>query len=276
MVNIEISDIKNFAEKSKNSKEAIDLLISVLEKSENIETRLEVLKVLSELQLHGANKFKVFENFLVSDAHEGIRAFSVEIIFQNFIEKGLDAVDWAILNDPSPKVLSKIKTLIRESKNPFKLDLQSTLFNRFKIIAQKYKLDVGEVPFLIDIGIKITQQNFYIGNQDFYFIYEKDILCIVKKEHIREVGIFFLKEVPDSIGNLSKLEHLDLSYGYIKSLPNSLIQLRNLKSIDLTFNEIIRFPEVFKSIKSLEDVNLSNNPINFIPKWAHSIKNLKM
>lgn len=274
MVGIDLSDIKDLIQRNINSNEIVDLLVSIFEKSESIEIRLELLDFLSKHDLKHSPYFKLFESYLISDVREEIRAFAAEIILNNFIENGMDALEWSITNDPSPLVLRKINTHMKELDNPFKIILESVLFEKFKEVAKRYKLAIDEVPFLIDLGIKFMNQNFYIGNQDFHFIYENDILCIIKKKHIRELGISFMRDVPETIGLLTHLEHLDLSYGYISTLPDSMKKLQHLKSINLSWNEFTKIPDVLDSLKNLDFIDITNNNIKYVPEWAFNINKI--
>jgi len=274
MVRIDLSAIKDLLDLNINSKELINLLITILEKSESAETRLELLEFLNEYDLRHSSFFEMFENHLISDAQEEIRRLAAELIIRNFMEEGLDALEWTINNDPSPLVLDRIYALTKELNSSYIIILESMLFEKFKEIAQKYKIVVEEVPFLLELGVKFMDQNFYIGNQDFYFIYENYILCIIKEKHITELGISFIEEVPDTIGLLTKLEHLDLSFGYISTLPNSMENLKNLKSINLCWNEFSSIPKVLKSLKKVKNINITNNKLKGIPEWASKVTNL--
>jgi Leucine-rich repeat (LRR) protein len=274
MDGLDLSDIEELIQRKINSNEIVDLLVSIFEKSESKEIRLELLEFLSGYDLKHTPYFKLFENYLISDVREEIRALAAEIILKNFTENGINALEWTITNDPSPLVLRRIKRLVKELDNSFKLILESKLFEKFKIIAKSYKLAIEEVPFLIDIGIKFMNHNFYIGNQDFHFIYENDLLCIIKKKHIRELGISFISNVPETIGLLTQLEHLDLSYGYVSTLPDSMKKLKHLESINLSWNEFSEFPDLLKSLKNLAFIDIANNNIKYIPEWAFNINKI--
>jgi len=274
MVSIDLSEIKDLIQLNINAKEIVNLLIAILEKSESSEARLELLEFISAYDLHNASYFEIFENHLISDAQEEIRALAAEIILRNYLEVGFDALEWTILNDSSPLVLRTIYSFAKKSKSSYMVMLESIITERLDIIAQKYKITIEEVPFLLDLGVKFMNNNFYIGNQDFHFIYENDILCIIKDQHITELGMSFMKEVPESIGLLSELELLDLSFGYITYLPNSMIQLKNLKIINLSWNEFTSIPDILKTLKNLDQIDIANNNVKFIPKWASKINKL--
>ena len=274
MVRIDIQDVKDLIQQDINSKKLVDLIITILEKSENIETRLELLEFLGDYDLKHSPYFELFENHLISDGKEKIRAVAAEIILKNFIDQGLDALKWTIINETSSLVLKTIYNLIKESNNPFYVILESFLLEKFTKIANKFKLTIEEIPFLLDLGISLTNQNFYIGNQDFHFIYENDLLCIIKEGHIIELGLSFIRKIPETIGLLTQLENLDLSCGYVSTLPNSIKRLKNLKSIDLSWNEFTEVPNLLKILKNVSQINISNNPIKHIPEWVYKVNNL--
>ncbi len=274
MVRIDLTDIKDLIQKNINSKKVVDLIITILEKSDNVETRLELLEFLGEFDLNYSPYFELFENHLISDGKEKIRAAAAEIILKNFIDQGLDALKWTIINESSSLVLKTIYNLVEGSNNPFYVILESSLMDKFTKIANKFKLIIEEIPFLLDLGISLTNQNFYIGNQDFHFIYENDILCIIKEGHIIELGISFKHEIPETIGLLTQLEILDLSCGYISTLPDAIKRLKNLKSIDLSWNEFTEIPNVLKVLKNVSQINITNNPIKYIPEWVDKINSL--
>jgi Leucine-rich repeat (LRR) protein len=274
MVRIDLTDIEYLIQHDINSKKIVDLIITILEKSEDIETRLELLEFLGEYNLKHNPYFELFENYLISDGKEKIRAVAAEIILRNFIDQGLDALKWTIINESSSLVLKTIYNLVKGSNNPFYVILETSLSDKFIEIARKFKLTIEEIPFLLDLGINFMNYNFYIGNQDFHFIYENDILCIIKEGHITELGISFIHEIPETIGLLTKLEHLDLSYSYISTLPNSMKRLKNLKSIDLNWNEFTEVPSVLKFLKKISQINIANNPLKYIPEWVYKVNKL--
>ncbi|TFF90808.1 MAG: leucine-rich repeat domain-containing protein [Promethearchaeota archaeon] len=274
MGRINPSEIKDMIQQNPESRELVNLLVTIVEGSESIETRLELLEFLSLYDLRNESYFALFENLLISDAQEKIRALAADIIVHNYIEEGFGALEWAILNDSSPLVLRKVYNLVKETTNPVKIILEAKIYEKFENIAQKYKIAVKEVPFLMDLGLNFSNRNFYIGNQDFHFIYENDKLCIIKEGHIKELGISFIREVPESIGQLKKLEHLDLSFGYISNLPGSIVQLKKLNSINLSWNNLTLIPKVIESLLFVDQINLSHNEIKFWPRWALEQKNI--
>ncbi|RWW49792.1 hypothetical protein BHE74_00044003 [Ensete ventricosum] len=68
-----------------------------------------------------------------------------------------------------------------------------------------------------------------------------------------------LKYLPPEIGNLKKLEELDLSFNKLKSLPDDIAMLGCLKSLKLANNKLVDVPSRISSMSSLEKLDLSNN-----------------
>ncbi|KAJ3327187.1 hypothetical protein HDU76_012262, partial [Blyttiomyces sp. JEL0837] len=69
------------------------------------------------------------------------------------------------------------------------------------------------------------------------------------------------KDLPETIGSLTSLTDLDLSYNsYIGLIPDSFSNLVNLKYLNLTYNEIIGIENVEK-LPSLEIFYLSNTQL---------------
>ena len=72
----------------------------------------------------------------------------------------------------------------------------------------------------------------------------------VKNGHITSLNLsgYNYLYLPDSIGNLSMLESLDLRSNMFRKLPDVWDRLKNLKSLDLRHNKFLEeIPELLKS-----------------------------
>jgi len=74
-----------------------------------------------------------------------------------------------------------------------------------------------------------------------------------------------LKDVPDSLAQLTHLTELDLSGNQITAVPNSLAQLPNLTTLQLYVNQIIAIPDSLAQLTNLKTLYLNNNQITAIP-----------
>ncbi|KAM3704854.1 hypothetical protein ACJW31_03G037300 [Castanea mollissima] len=93
--------------------------------------------------------------------------------------------------------------------------------------------------------------------------------------HLDLSGTNFLGELPKSIGNLKSLSHLDLSgANFSGKLPNSIGNLKSLSHLDLSWaNFFGELPNSIGNLKSLSHLDLSW--ANFSGELPNSIGNLK-
>lgn len=77
-----------------------------------------------------------------------------------------------------------------------------------------------------------------------------------------------LKEsLPEDLGNLVKLETLNLSENVLVQLPSSINQLKNLKQVNLSRNQLRRIPRGLCELKQLDHLDLSGNMIESIDDY---------
>ena len=255
--------IKNKITKS----EAIEFLISIIEKSDDTGLRLESLNVLNKLNVKNQAIFKIIENCLISDEYEDIRIISAEIILSNYLEVGLNSLEWVILNDKSSKLLSLLGYLLKNRQSYLSEALNQIYFQRLEQIALKYNLIPEEVPFLLDLGLNINNNNLFYWESVNKLIYDENIVCIIKDGHILELSLTLRNQLPSSIRLLKNLKYLNLSCNYLTNLPDSLSELSLLENIDLSWNNFSAIPDVLSDLKSIENINFRNNNTQEIPNW---------
>ena len=247
--------------------EAIEFLISIIEKSDDTSLRLESLNVLNKLNVKNQAIFKIIENCLISDEYEDIRIISAEIISSNYLEVGLKSLEWAILNDKSSKLLSLFGSMLKNRQSYLSEALNQIYFQRLEKIALKYNLIPEEVPFLLDLGLNINNNNFFYWDSDSRLIYDENLVCIIKDKHILELSLSLKDQLPSSISLLKNLKYLNLSCNYLTNLPDSLSELSHLENIDLSWNNFSAIPDVLSDLKSIEKINFRNNDIQELPNW---------
>ena len=139
-------DVKN----GKLSKlEAAELLISLIEVSNEAKTRKKCIEAFEKIDLKTEKVFKIFENCLVSDENPLVRSAAAKAIIRNFIKDDLSSLKWAIQHEKSPIVL---KTILDLFKN---------------VDKQKYKFLVKEIHKWIEnfssiIGVVPTEAKFIL------------------------------------------------------------------------------------------------------------------
>lgn len=76
---------------------------------------------------------------------------------------------------------------------------------------------------------------------------------------------FLLTELPVSLGDLSRLENLEISYTAISDFPESLAHLHQLRVLRLSGNELRRVPDFVHRLPYLTELHLDDNDIRIVP-----------
>lgn len=86
----------------------------------------------------------------------------------------------------------------------------------------------------------------------------------------------FLKNLPESIGNLKHIECLDFEKNLLKTIPESIGRFKQLKTLGLSRNELIKLPESIGNLKNLEWLLLDNNNLKELPETIGNLPKLKV
>jgi Leucine-rich repeat (LRR) protein len=78
-----------------------------------------------------------------------------------------------------------------------------------------------------------------------------------------------LISIPDSIGNLTELTHLKCSHNNIELLPESVCDLETLKVLNCGYNKLIDLPRSIYKLQKLEEVRCTKNLLKYLPIQLH-------
>ncbi|QUY43156.1 COR domain-containing protein [Acaryochloris marina] len=84
-----------------------------------------------------------------------------------------------------------------------------------------------------------------------------------------------LTELPESLGQLSQLQSLNLRSNQLTALPESLGRLSQLQTLDLTNNQLTALPESLGRLSQLQSLNLSNNQLTALPESLGQLSQLQ-
>ncbi len=84
-----------------------------------------------------------------------------------------------------------------------------------------------------------------------------------------------ITEINPAIGELQKLENLDLSENQIQNIPEQLFRLQNLVELSLHTNQIVNISPQIINLKKLRHLDLSYNDIETIPIELFQIQNIE-
>lgn len=276
--------------------EGIEILISLIEGSNEPKIREKSIEVCEYLNLKIKKIFKILENSLISDENALVRSASAKAIFNNFSEYDLSALKWAILHDKSPIVLKTIFGLFKDNDN---LNYQFIIKELDKWIG-KFALNIGlvqdEAKFILDLEALFAKNDGnYEINTEIYKYYQKltdkegEPWLEIQDNHI--IGLTFnfynwkfIKDNPKYIDYLSNLIYLNLFLSTLKKLnidktkiqdiPDSISLLTLLERLNLSRNNLNEIPLSICQITSLKWLDLSHNKIISIPESIINLKSL--
>lgn len=260
-----------------NTEDALSLLSTILEESNDVQVRLKCVDYLSKFEGIVPKLLHLLENLIISDESELVRAKAIKIFYKRFIEYTSEPLKWSIKNDNSSHILKTHKNIIQNNiESKFK-KLHIIWIKRVENIAYNLRLELMELNFLIDLGINFELNKSF--NTDSYIGVESDnnLFYEVRKKHIITLNVSLICNFPLSVRNLTFLEHLDLSFNYLKNLPSEFKNLNNLKYLDLSWNEFSYFPNAIQELEFNKafELLINHNKINTIPGWLTNFKKLK-
>ncbi|MFX1453475.1 MAG: hypothetical protein ACFFCM_21780, partial [Promethearchaeota archaeon] len=123
-----------------------------------------------------------------------------------------------------------------------------------KKYQEKYEVVLEEAKFFLDLENIFQDHNDLTLNFGYFRKFRTDTIeelkkndyasYVIKNHHIIALDLsrWELREIPNSIGLLSKLEHVNLSGLALKKLPESTKYLKNLNFINLNGNNLGEIP----------------------------------
>jgi internalin A len=84
-----------------------------------------------------------------------------------------------------------------------------------------------------------------------------------------------LTELPESLGQLTQLQTLNLSGNQLTALPESLGQLTQLQTLNLSRNQLTALPESLGQLTQLQTLNLSRNQLTALPESLGQLTQLQ-
>ncbi|KAM7519348.1 hypothetical protein LguiB_018310 [Lonicera macranthoides] len=226
---------------------------------EVVHPSLGALKRLVHVDLSGCENLKTLPNSIHSKSLKTFRTSGckkikkfpeISVIMEHLLELGLSGT--AIRELPSP---------IENLPNLVKLYLYSCK-NIRSLPRAIYKLKCLEILHLSGCS-ELDELHEELGNLE----------CLQELD-LRGSGI---KEVPSSIGDLRRLDRLDLSYcKNLRSLPSAICKLKHLEFLKLSgCSKLEKLPEELGSLDDLNKLYLDGTAITQPPLSIERLKNLR-
>jgi len=84
------------------------------------------------------------------------------------------------------------------------------------------------------------------------------------------------ENLPDAIGTLIYLKHLNLSFNQISRIPESIGNLYDLRWLSLVGNSVEELPKSFENFSQLEYLDVSSNNLRSIPEEIGNLQSLRI
>lgn len=285
--------LENFQNKRINKKTALEQLLALIENSNSFKIRQKSINILSEfwnnnekIDSISENIFKVFENLLISDTQENIRNDAALFLISHFNNKAYNPMKWVLHKDDSPLVLeSALNSLIKFLNNINKKDsaiLESFLLQELQDIIDK------DFNIKVEIYLQKSPQKDPISDyitilvNYFTLIFLKKVIWRVKYEikdcRITQLDFIFknLSSVPEPIKYLTSLKKLILRYNQLTQLPNWIGKLNDLEHLNLNVNNLNRLPDSFGLLSSLKELYLWKNELSTLPESFCNLNELSI
>ncbi len=265
----------------KNS--AFELLLSIIENNNETKIRVRSINFIEKLELKDDRVYKTLENLLISDSESDVRSTAAMVIIHDFIDKGLEAIIWALEHDISPRCVNNIIYHLKIQKKVSEYEIKAILIDILNVIKDS-KLIVDDINEYDDINLiindDITNQcnldqvvDFYLNfkvisyfNENFseylnFDVYEGLVRILDISHGTKKLDIKSLEEI-EGIEFLTKLWKL-LIWNTTLNEISCLENMNELKFLYIGKSAITTITGL-NNLKKLERLDLSNNQINEI------------
>jgi hypothetical protein len=280
-----------------NKESAVDLLISLIETSDDTEIRIESINVLRDIKIQNQIIFKILENLILSDESVRVRDSALHEILDNYLEQAKDPIVWIIEHENSPIILRRIFDFF-ETIDPLEYGF---ILEKIAIWFRKYSSNLGisieESRFFLDLEVIFaTDKPNYEINYSSYKFFQKlsdikgdDPWLLIKKKHVEALNLNYfnwkyIKDNQDVMNSFLNLYDLNTYLETLKKydldlnafdLPTSIGKLTNLKKLILKKNNLKDLPNSIVNLQNLNILDLSQNLLNEIPSFVSSFKSLE-
>jgi len=214
---------------------ATELLISLLEGSNDDEIRAKCIDAFSKLGLKTQKIFRIIENCLLSDTSALVRRAAIRVLIQDFPKKdNYLLLKWAINNENSVIGVKQLLDLVNSNDDPHFNLFKKTLLKKLEDI---YNIVADEIELILNLGV-------------LYIEYSGDFQLDLYSSWFKIIE--FVKRYPDDIGLLPRLMYLRSGGHKLKPLSKSMLSLSELRKIYLKGNEITSLPNFWDRIKVIK------------------------
>lgn len=220
-----------------NRETASDLLVSIIENSDDEELRRESIVFLSKFVFQNNIRYEFFEDLLVSDLDDSVRMLAGKIIIENYQNISLRLINWIIRNETSTKVLVVLFDLLKQKDKELLRSLLLTYFTEVeKKFSKKYRKKWNLIhKFVFEFEVIHFNELSCRKLVDIYLNF-KTIFYLQTEHHLHP-----------------RLNHVDVKSGYVVNLELSGLKVKRISNI-----------RGIETLKKLESLSIWNSNIEKI------------
>ena len=258
--------VSDYLNRKLNFTLAADLLISILEKSDNPEMRKNSIQALERLEGGNEKIFNILENCLLSDENHFVRSAAAKLIGHTYLKYGSKTLLWVTQHEKSPVVIQTIINMVENEINHHFRSIAKAISNWIEDFSTQIGVIPKESRFFLDLEVIFAQdKNNYEITPLTYAYYKKisrinddNPWLLINNNHVEMLYFnyfnwYFLKVNQDIIDSFIEIRDLDTFLNLYKkyelrkfnssTIPNSLMYLNSLKKLILRRNNLGKFPE---------------------------------
>lgn len=290
---------KNYQNGDISREDITDLLISLIDRSEDAKVRAGGIVALEKLGFKDEKFFKILENHLVSDEDANVRASAAKMIILNHLEEGLEPLEWTTRHDKSPLVIKMIWDTFNSEKLVKYEIIEENLSNFLDTFASNLGVVHEEARFFLDLEAIFSKnkRNYEVNPLDYknfevlYDYKDSEPWLVINNRHVEVLNLNFfnwryIKEHGEIFNSFSKLKYMDIylniirkynntNFNYTK-VPKSIGRLTSLRKLVLARNNLQSIPESIKNLNLLSELDLNHNQFQEIPLSLKSLNSLEL
>lgn len=289
---------KDYSTGQINKERAADLLISLIESSDDTEIRIESINVLRDIKIQNQTIFEILENLILSDESIRVRNSALHEILDNYLEQAKDPIIWIIEHENSPIILKSIFDFFETIDHLEYSFILKKIARWFRKYSSNLGISIEESRFFLDLEVLFaTDKPYYEINLNSYKFFQNlsdikgdDAWLLIKKKHVEVLNLNYfnwkyVKDNEDVMNSFLNLYDLNTYLETLKKydvvlnsfkLPTSIGKLTNLKKLILKKNNLKELPHSIVNLQNLNTLDLSQNLLNEIPSFVSSLKSLEI
>jgi len=268
---------QNVLDKKISKNEALRLLHSLINESNNPEIRVSVIEVIESLSIFNESVYSILEKALISDESDLVRYKAANVLINNFKISDDTPLFYALENEDSVYVLRNLLQLCLNSEKKVLQQLQETIKSR---ISKFYNLRPEDAQFILDIDY-LDYLKFRENFND--FVERFNIQEDEKQDILREKAKLSYKGLGRVVKSVDGFI-LGLKLHDFREIPASIKNLIKLEYLEIKHTDLRNFDPNYDTLLDLKYLILSNNKFDFVPNWiievakrrGYALKYLKM